>query len=116
VEAEVVSLSGAQARVRALGGEFAVAAPEGRELNVRQRVQLVVRPEHLHIGSANGVSFRGRVLRVSYLGAAASYELALEGGESLVAHDPAPRGAALYASGSEVTVGLETRRVYIVPE
>ncbi len=116
VMAEVVNLRGAQVRVRALGGEFTVAAPEGRELHVRQRVQLVVRPEHLHIGSANGVHFRGRVLQVSYLGAAASYELALEGGASLVVHDPAPRGANLHASGSEVTVGLETERVYIVPE
>lgn len=123
VPGQVQEVSGTEVIVQALSRTIRIAPPEGRSLQKSQSVQLVIRPEHLRIGQAHsgdmpesaGANLQARVTGISYLGAAASYELLLPGGESVVVHDPAPHGAALHTLGSEVTVQLDTDRIYIIP-
>jgi ABC-type Fe3+/spermidine/putrescine transport system ATPase subunit len=122
VPAVVDGVNGATVTVRTLGRTMTVTAPEGRPLQAGLPVQLVIRPEHLRIGTPHaggdtaGADLQARVSGISYLGAAASYELALADGTKVVVHDPAPYGAALYGLGAEVAVQLDTGRIYIIPD
>lgn len=117
VPGEVAAAEGDSVRVRLLGAELALPAGRGPRLAAGQRVQVVIRPEHLHLQDADGAgsALAGEVASVSYLGAAASYQVRLAGGQLLTVQDPAPRGAALRSPGERVGLRLETDRAYVLP-
>ena len=118
VEASVSAVDASGIEVEALGTRLRLALPTTHEVWAGEPGLLVLRPEHLHVedpGTGGGVGFEGAVTSVAYLGAAASYEIALVGGAEVTVHDPAPRGAALRQPGEAVRVRLEVERIYLVP-
>ncbi|CAN5530402.1 ABC transporter ATP-binding protein [soil metagenome] len=113
--------------VEALGRKVALEPPKGREALIPgQTVSLVIRPEHLHLdrlhpgeeqsSASVATGLQGKVVSVSYLGAAASYLVGLATGETVTVFEPAPVGSVLHAPGTEVILGLEIGRVYVIPE
>lgn len=105
--------------VEALGTRLRLDRPTTHEVVPGEAGLLVLRPEHLHledVGSEGGVGFEGRVVSVAYLGAAASYLIALTDGTQLTVEFPAPKGAALRHPGDAVRVRLQVDRIYVVPD
>jgi ABC-type Fe3+/spermidine/putrescine transport system ATPase subunit len=118
VAARVVAVAAETVDVTALGTRLRLARPTTHAVTDGEAGLLVLRPEHLHLQDAeavDGVGFDGTVVSVAYLGAAASYEVALADDTRLTVEDPAPRGAALRRPGEPVRVRLQVDRVYVVP-
>lgn len=118
VAARVETIGDDEVEVSALGTRLRLALPTTHEVYVGEAGLLVLRPEHLHVEDASssvGVGFEGSVVSVAYLGASASYQIALAGETLLTVEDPAPRGAALRRPGERVRVRLDVERVYVVP-
>jgi ABC-type Fe3+/spermidine/putrescine transport system ATPase subunit len=118
VEARVETVAADVVGVAALGATLRLAPPVGAALRPGEGVLLVLRPEHLHLqdpDASDGVGFPGRVASVAYLGAVATYEVALDGGATVTVDSPAPVGAALRHAGDPVRVRLQVDRVYVVP-
>ncbi len=118
VAARVETVAADHVEVSALDTRLRLARPTTHEVYVGEAGLLVLRPEHLHLDDADatgGVGFAGKVVSVAYLGAAASYQVALPGDILLTVEDPAPRGAALHRPGDRVRVRLDVERVYVVP-
>ena len=124
VDGRVIAADADSVRVRMLGTDLMLLPPKhSSDLAVGQQVQVVIRPEHLHLerrGEAADDRFRltrlrGEVLGVNYLGAAASYQVKLQDEQTLILHDPAPRGTALRSPGEQVALGLEVDRAYVLP-
>jgi ABC-type Fe3+/spermidine/putrescine transport system ATPase subunit len=118
VEARVETVAADVVGVAALGATLRLAPPVGAALRPGEGVLLVLRPEHLHLqdpDASDGVGFPGRVASVAYLGAVATYEVALDGGATVTVDSPAPVGAALRHAGDAVRVRLQVDRVYVVP-
>ena len=118
VAARVETVADDEVEVSALGTRLRLARPTTHEVYVGEAGLLVLRPEHLHVEDASssvGIGFEGDVVSVAYLGASASYQIALAGETLLTVEDPAPRGAALRQPGDRVRVRLDVERVYVVP-
>ncbi len=119
IRASITAAEGDWVEVEALGQRLRLAIPITHRLKTGESGLLVLRPEHLHLedpGTVRGVGFDGTVASVAYLGAAASYVIALPDGTELTVDDPAPKGASLRQPGDVVRVNLEVERVYVVPE
>ncbi len=122
VSASVKKVTAKAVLVEALGKTMALEPPKQREAVIPgQIVSLVIRPEHLHLGDGQApidaaTEIRGRILSVSYLGAAANYLVQLATGETVTVFEPAPVGAVLHAPATEVVLRLETERIYVIPE
>lgn len=104
--------------VSVFGNSLTLAAPRTHAVKTGETGLLVLRPEHLHLENPEqreGVGFVGTVASVAYLGAAASYTVALADNTILTVEDPAPRGASLRHPGESVRVRLDVERVYVVP-
>lgn len=117
VPAEVVAVGSDHVDVAVHGSKLRLPRPITHDVRVGETGLLVLRPEHLHLedaGTGAGVGFDGTVASVAYLGAAASYRVALAGDTLLTVEDPAPRGAALRRPGERVRVRLDADRVYLV--
>jgi iron(III) transport system ATP-binding protein len=118
VAARVVAVGSDHVEVTTLGTRLRLARPTTHEVADGEAGLLVLRPEHLHLedaGGRDGVGFEATVTSVAYLGAAASYQVALVDDTRLTVEDPAPRGASLRRPGDLVRVRLEVDRVYVVP-
>ena len=106
-------------QVRLHGVTLPVPAAEG--VVAGQQAALLVRPESLRLSTqppaqpVAGDSLQATVLRTSYLGSLAEYEIILHG-QRLVAvrHDPGE--ADLYAPGMTVYVHLLRDNIYLLPE
>ncbi len=119
VAATIRTVAAAEVTVDALGTQLRLARPTTHDVYEGEAGLLVLRPEHLHLeepDTVGGVGFEGTVASVAYLGAAASYTVALHGDTVLTVEDPAPRGAALRRPGDRVRVRLQVDRVYVVPD
>jgi ABC-type Fe3+/spermidine/putrescine transport system ATPase subunit len=118
VQTRVIAVHGDEVEVDALGTRLRLPQPAHRQLSAGEEALLVLRPEHLHLEAegGGGIGFDGTIASVAYLGAAASYQIALPGGHQLTVEDPAPRGSALHQPGERLRVRLAVDRVYLVPE
>lgn len=72
----------------------------------RGEVKVSVRPEEVRLTSPEDSSLRGTVKRVTYLGTNEEYEIALEGGETLLAKVYRTRDVQPYAVGDSVGVSF----------
>lgn len=64
------------------------------------------------LNQVGGIS--GRIVNVMYLGAVARYYIKLDHqGEDVIADEHAPRGAAMYQVGDEVTIGIREGRGFV---
>jgi iron(III) transport system ATP-binding protein len=108
---EVLERSGDRYQVRLHG--ITIATPGADDVAVGKPAVLLVRPESLRLTTqpSGGHTLPATVLRTSYLGSLAEYEIEL-GGQRLVAvrHDPGE--ADLYAAGTAVAVELLRDNVY----
>lgn len=119
VPADIVAVGAHDLRVRVLGVEITIPKPVTHSVQAGDTGLLVLRPEHLHLGDAEQAEqgdIAAEVVRVAYLGAAASYVVALTDGTHLTVEDPAPVGAALRSPGSQVRLRLDRERLYLVAQ
>jgi iron(III) transport system ATP-binding protein len=77
----------------------------GTESSPGEVVDVLVRPEELHVDLGGGGDTRATVAQVSYLGGQINYQLEWEG-QTLLATAPVDRGASLPGVGAEVGVHL----------
>lgn len=116
---EVLERSGERWQVRL--HEITLAAPGADGVVAGKQAALLVRPESLRLStqppasSAADGSLQATVLRTSYLGSLAEYEIDLAGQRLLaVRHDPSE--ANLYAPGVTVYVQLLRDNIYLLTE
>ena len=107
--------SGEKYRVRLQG--ITLDAPAAESVQPGQPAALLVRPESLRLSTqpaaGDGV-LQATVLRTSYLGSLAEYEIDLQGQRLVVVrHDPGE--ADLYAPGAAVYVHLLRDNIYLLP-
>lgn len=118
IPADVVAVSEQHIRVEALGQAFQLTPAVHHHLVSGQQVELIVRPEHLHIKPAQTLEqggLEGIIEEASYLGAAASYRVKIRSGETITIHQSAPVGKDLYRVGTHATVEMDEARVTILP-
>jgi iron(III) transport system ATP-binding protein len=97
-----------------IGGQLLRVRPSSTRLSVGDTVQLVLRPERISIGPADGPGLRGAVLSRVFLGEKAEYRVRA-GHETLHVTEYRPRHRNVLSEGEGATLVVDADDVYILP-
>ncbi|MFQ6077651.1 MAG: ABC transporter ATP-binding protein [Thermodesulfobacteriota bacterium] len=81
------------------------------QFEVDETVQVVFRPEMIHLSEPKGNTIGGKVLEVAFLGPITRYTIELEGGDILTLDDQNP--STFHQKGSEVHVEIDEDSLHI---
>ena len=110
----VLSAEGARFSVDVLGHAASVRTAHGGGIVPGTEAMLVLRPENL-VPEAGGAGIAGTVAAATYLGAHWEYEVALPGGRSVLAFDPARPGRRVWNEGESVTLTFDPASAVLLP-
>ncbi len=115
IDGRVCQVNGQTIEVEALGSRLNIPHPPQEQFSAGQPVQLVVRPEAMHVLEHEG-QYRGVIRWASYLGSLVEYEVEVGEQQLLIIESDPRQTAVIYPPGREICVRLLEDCIYILPK